>query len=130
MENRQPTLILVYNADGGLLSAASDMVHKIVSPATYPCSLCALTYGAVAMRKEWRAFLADTGLPVLFLYRDEFRTDLDPRDLPLPAILLGDASGGPPQVLVSAEELEALSGLEALMALLAERLAPVPAMMP
>lgn len=130
MENRQPTLILVYNADGGLLSAASDMVHKIVSPATYPCSLCALTYGAVAVRKEWRAFLADRGLPVLFLYRDEFRTDLDRRGLPLPAILLADASGGPPQVLVSAEELEALSGLEALMALLAERLAPVPAMMP
>lgn len=44
------TLIFVYNAKSGLISAFGDMVHKIVSPATYPCSLCALTYGAVCAR--------------------------------------------------------------------------------
>jgi hypothetical protein len=117
-----PTLIFVYNANGGVLSALGDMVHKIVSPATYPCSLCALTYGAVSMRREWRRFLDGAGLPSLFLYRDEFRSDLDMRDLALPAILLGgDASV--PQVLVSADELGALPDLPALIALLEARLA-------
>lgn len=119
-----PTLICVYNAKGGLISALGDMVHKIVSPATYPCSLCALTYGAVSMRGEWRRFLDGTGLPTLFLYRDEFRSDLDGRDLPLPAILLG-GDAGVPQVLVSTAELDALPDLTALIALVQARLAGV-----
>lgn len=117
-----PTLIFVYNARGGLISALGDMVHKIVSPATYPCSLCALTYGAVSMRGEWRRFLDSTGLPTMFLYRDEFRRDLDDRDLALPAILLG-SDAGVPQVLVSAAELDALPDLAALIALVEARLA-------
>ena len=117
------TLIFVYNADGGPLNAVSDAVHKLVSPATYPCSLCALTYGAVAMHGAWRTFLGSTGLPVLFLYRDEFRADLDRRELALPAILLGAASGGPPQVLLSAAELNALADLPTLIDLVKARLA-------
>lgn len=117
-----PPLIFVYNADGGWLNAARDAVHKIVSPDTYPCSLCALTYGAVSMRREWRSFLDRLGLPVLFLYRDEFRRDLDSRDIPLPAILLGDQSGDP-RLLISAAELDALPDLAALIALVEARLA-------
>ena len=119
---RTGTLILVYNADGGLLRAARDAVHKLVSPETYPCSLCALTYGAVSMRREWRRFLKKTGSPVLFLYRDELRADLDSRDIPLPAILVGSESTMP-EVLVSAAELNALPDLGALITLIEARLA-------
>lgn len=121
MERNVPTLIFVYNANGGVLSALGDMVHKIISPATYPCSLCALTYGAVSMRGEWRRFLDGTGLPTLFLYRDELRADLDSRDIPLPAIMLG-GDAGEPQVLVSAAELDALPDLPALIHLVEARL--------
>lgn len=117
-----PTLIFVYNAKSGVLSALGDMVHKIVSPATYPCSLCALTYGAVAMRGEWRQFLDGKGLPTLFLYRDELRSHLDGHDLALPVILLG-GDAGVPQVLVSAAELNALPDLPALIALVEARIA-------
>lgn len=124
MTAAMPTLIFVYNARGGLLSALGDMVHKIVSPATYPCSLCALTYGAVSMRGQWQRFLDRTSLPTLFLYRDEFHADLDHRDLVLPVILLG-GDPGRPQVLVSAAELDALSDLHALIALVQARLAGV-----
>ena len=63
-----------------------------------------------------------TGLPSLFLYRDEFRSHLDARDLALPAILLG-GEAPVPQVLVSAHELDALPDLPALIALLEARLA-------
>lgn len=124
MAAQKPSLILIYNATGGWLSAAGDAVHKLVSPATYPCSLCALTYGAVSMRGAWRRFLGGTGLPVLFLYRDEFRSDLDSRDIPLPAILLG-GEAAMPEVLVSAAELHALPDLPALIALVTARLAAV-----
>jgi hypothetical protein len=124
MARSMPTLIFIYNAKGGLLNAAGDSVHKLASPATYPCSLCALTYGAVSKRPAWSRFLASVGMPTLFLYRDEFRADLDTRDLPLPAILLGN--GGPvPEVLVSAAELDALPDLASLIALIEARLAPV-----
>lgn len=115
-------LIFVYNAKSGLISAFGDMVHKIVSPATYPCSLCALTYGAVSMRGEWRRFLAGTGLPTRFLYRDEFRRQPDVGDLALPVILLGGRAPVP-EVLVSAAELNALPDLPALIALVEARLA-------
>ncbi|MFM7377015.1 MAG: hypothetical protein ACKO1O_02610 [Erythrobacter sp.] len=118
------TLIFVYNADGGLLNAARDAVHKLLRPATYPCSLCALTYGAVSKRPAWRAFLARIGMETLFLYRDEFRSTLDTRDLPLPAILIGGA-GKEPEVLVSASELDGLADLDELITLLEARLARV-----
>ncbi len=121
MSTTLPTLILVYNANGGLRAALGDMLHKIASPATYPCSLCALTYGAVSMRGEWRQFLDRTGLSALFLYRDEFHADLDDRDIALPAILLG-GEAGPPAVLMTAAELDALPDLSALIALMEARL--------
>lgn len=126
MKRTIPTLILVYNADGGVLNALGDMVHKILSPATYPCSLCALTYGPFTMRAAWRTFLDRLGLPVLFLYRDELRQDLDERDIALPAIMLGGETGAP-EVLVSATELADLRDLPALIALVETRIALVSA---
>ena len=78
------------------------------------------------MRAAWRSFLDKLGLQVLFLYRDEFRQNLDQRDIVLPAILLG-AETGAPEVLVSAAELAALRDLPALIALVEERLARVSA---
>ncbi|MBO2010712.1 hypothetical protein [Hymenobacter negativus] len=68
-------LVFVYNADGGRLAGLKDMFHKILSPATYPCSLCAITYGATSMRPEWREFVQHLPVPVDFLHRDEFVRD-------------------------------------------------------
>jgi hypothetical protein len=104
------------------MNALRDGVHKLFSPQTYPCSLCALTYGVATMRGEWRRFLGGLGLPHLFLYRDEFRRDLGGGDLALPAILLADGPGAP-HMLVSADELSRLPDLAALIALIEARLA-------
>ena len=122
MNDKTATLILIYNADGGLLNALRDGLHKLLRPATYPCSLCALTYGTAMMRGEWRRFLGGLGLAHLFLYRDELRRDLGGGDLALPAILLA-AGPGEPAVLVSAQELNRLPDLAALIALVEARLA-------
>ena len=65
-------LIFVYNADSGWFNSLTDAVHKMVSPSTYQCSLCALTYGNVSMKKEWREFIESLPFDVLFLYKDEF----------------------------------------------------------
>lgn len=66
-----PTLIFVYNADSGLFNALGDAVHKLMSPATYPCILCALTYSNVGMRREWRAFTASLEPKSELLHADE-----------------------------------------------------------
>ncbi|KPF63155.1 hypothetical protein [Porphyrobacter sp. AAP60] len=116
-----PTLIFVYNADGGPLNALRDMVHKIISPATYPCSLCALTYGPFAMRRGWRNFLDSLGCAKLFLYRDEMRDLPHIDDLALPVILLARGPGQP-EVLVDADELSGLDDCDALIAFVEHRL--------
>lgn len=43
-------LVIVYNANAGLLAGAMDSLHKLFAPASYPCKLCALTYGLLSMR--------------------------------------------------------------------------------
>lgn len=79
-------LIFVYNADGGRLAGLKDMFHKILSPSTYPCSLCAITYGATSMQPEWHQFIKTLPVPVEFLHRDEFVRDFPQWQAhPLPA---------------------------------------------
>lgn len=115
-------LILVYNADGGLLNAVKDTVHKIASPATYPCSLCALTYGWVSMRAGWRRFLASLPMAKVFHHRDDFALAYPRPGVALPAILLAEDAAAP-RVLICADELDALPDLRALITLVEERLA-------
>ena len=38
-------LLFVYNADTGLFNTVADAAHKILSPSTYSCNLCKVTYG-------------------------------------------------------------------------------------
>jgi hypothetical protein len=116
-----PTLVFVYNAPDGIGAALFDAVHKAVSPSTYPCSLCAVTYGAVAMKREWRAWLKALPIPTRFLHRDGFRRAYPKLEVALPVVLL-DANGTP-RPLLSAEELNALPDLTTLMATLEARLA-------
>jgi hypothetical protein len=120
--NRPATrLILVYNADSGLLNAVKDAVWKVVRPATYPCSLCALSYGWVSMHGRWRRFLRVLPQTKVFHHKDDFARAFPGLAIPLPAILLAN-DDAPPQVLVSAAELDALPDLEALIALTSARL--------
>ncbi len=119
-ENRR--ILIVYNADGGILSAVKDAVHKVVAPASYPCSLCAITYGAVSMRDDWRRFLNTLSDEVTFHHRDDFARDFPSINAPLPAIF-HSRNGEPPRVLVSNLELDQIKGLAALIALMRERLA-------
>lgn len=117
----EPRLILVYNADSGWLNAAKDAVWKVVRPATYPCSLCALTYGWVAMHGRWRRFLEQVPMAKVFHHKDDFAAAFPGIAVALPVILLAE-DGAPPRVLVSAAELDALADLDALIALVEARL--------
>ncbi len=63
MNSSTTRLIFVYNADSGLLNAVKDAIHKAISPSTYPCRLCGLTFGAVRMKSAWKEFIDGLGLP-------------------------------------------------------------------
>ena len=81
-----PTLVFVYDAKSGLFNALADTAHKIFSPGTYSCHLCALTHSNFRVRQEWRQFVESLGRPVEFLHADELRERYGVERVPLPAI--------------------------------------------
>lgn len=89
----KPILVFVYNADSGLVNTLLDIGHKIVSPQTYSCNLCALTHSTFSMRDEWKQFVAQLDCPMEFLHRDELAERYGLRDVPLPAIFLKTEAG-------------------------------------
>lgn len=70
------SLIFVYNADSGAMAALKDYVHKMVKPMTYECNLCAVTYGNLGLKNEWKRFIERIGMPVDFLHMDEYNFDV------------------------------------------------------
>jgi hypothetical protein len=65
-------LIFVYNASSDLFSTITDFAHKILSPSTYDCHLCALTYGNFKEKNEWKTFIENFPVKSIFLHKDEF----------------------------------------------------------
>ncbi|MEM8779384.1 MAG: GTPase [Cyanobacteria bacterium P01_G01_bin.49] len=65
-------IIFVYNANSGLVNTLLDIGHKIISPQTYECNLCQITYGVVAEKEEWKTFRESSTDEFEFLHKDEF----------------------------------------------------------
>lgn len=102
-------IVFVYNANKGVGSAALDWLHKAVSPETYQCDLCSLTYGNFGMKKEWSEFISSLPYPTKFLYRQDLSDYYEPlmkEALPLVALDLGD---GKFDILISADEMKNMS---------------------
>lgn len=112
-------LLFVYKADSGLFNTASDIAHKIFSPDTYECNLCALTHGYFTIRKEWEAFIRGLGLPTEYLHRDE----LDKADGvdagQLPAVYRWHDEGW--RLCLGPDAINGCDGLEQLEILIKER---------
>ncbi len=111
----RPALVFVYNAAGGLFNAVADAAHKILSPATYQCSLCALTHTAFRMRPEWKRFLATLDPPPEFLHADELRGRHGLTDVELPAVFA--RRDGRLTLLIDAAAINACRTLEELQQL-------------
>jgi len=116
-----PTLVFVYNADSGFMNTLLDIGHKILSPDTYSCKLCALTHSTFRMRSDWRDFARALGYPVEFLHRDELAARYGITNVALPAVLL--ASGDKLTPWIGPEEIGRCNTLTELEAKIGERLA-------
>ena len=87
-------LIFVYNSDDTVLSLIKDTAHKMVSPNTYPCNLCRITYPGVSMREDWQKFIQSLPNEVVFLHRDEFHKQYpDKKNIQLPAAFHENSAG-------------------------------------
>jgi hypothetical protein len=114
-------LVFVYNADSGVFNTLADAAHKIFSPRTYACHLCALTHTAVRMRGEWKRFLEGLGRPLEFLHADELSARYGLKGVRLPAAFTKD--GGGLKLLAGADSINACRTLDDLKRLLLEGLA-------
>jgi hypothetical protein len=116
-------LIFVYNANAGIAAGIIDSIHKTVSPSTYDCSLCAITYGAFAMDRRWKAWLKTLPLDVVFHHRPDFRAAYpDAAHIALPAVLIWRS--GKLQVLLGPQDITATGSVDSLIAALEMRLCP------
>jgi hypothetical protein len=113
-------LVFVYNADSGVFNTLADTAHKIFSPQTYACNLCALTHSAVGMRGEWRRFLDGLGRPLEFLHADELASRHGVTGVPLPAVFWKE--GESLKVLAGADSINACATLDDLKRLILESL--------
>lgn len=107
-------LLFVYNAEAGLVAGLMDSIHKLVSPDTYPCGLCAITYGAVRMDPRWRAWLKSAPFEAVFHHRADFRAAYPGVDIALPAVLLSDSNGF--RTLLDADDFASIRDLDTLIA--------------
>lgn len=105
-------LLFVYNADSGKLNALLDSAHKIVSPSTYNCQLCQLTYGLVNEKQAWKQFREQLEDEVVFLHRDEFEKQFEQK-LKYPFLARVDNQNI--ELLLSAEEMSEIEDTEALI---------------
>ncbi|MRI01520.1 GTPase [Kriegella sp. EG-1] len=71
--NKIDKLIFVYNAETGLQNQLLDGAHKILSPSTYNCRLCAITFGAFKENTTWKNFRKTSSLTMEFLHKDEYK---------------------------------------------------------
>jgi hypothetical protein len=116
----QVKLIFVYNANAGIVAGIMDSIHKTVSPATYPCSLCAITYGAVRMDVRWKAWLRAQPFESIFYHRPDFRAVYPDVHVDLPVILV--ERDGNLETLVAAGDFKRAATVDTLIALIETRL--------
>ena len=117
----KPTLVFVYNADSGLFNTVTDIAHKILSPQTYSCNLCAITHSYFSVKQQWTDFLEEQDVNCEFLHRDEFIQKYQIKDENLPAIFLKLQDNLSPWL--TAQEINDCKDLNALKQLMLEKLA-------
>lgn len=105
-------LIFVYNADSGYLNAAVDAVHRIVSPETYPCDLCALTFSPIREREAWKRYRERSTQKMIFYHKDEFEEEYG-RRFTYPLVLCED--DGRLMPLITKQELQQMETLDQLI---------------
>lgn len=130
-EESQKILIFVYNADsGGFFTGLKDTLHKTFRKSTYECNLCAVTFGAFGMKKDWKNFVNNLDVPVEFkkkdkfkfefLHKDEFNEKYNIAGAKFPSAYLYDKSGL--ELFISQDEMNTIKSIEELKELVNKKI--------
>ena len=122
-EDKELKLIFVYNADsGGFFTGLKDTLHKTFRKSTYQCNLCAVTFGAFGMKKDWKNFVNNLDVPVEFkkkdkfqfefLHKDEFNEKYKVKDAKFPSAYILNSSSL--DVFISQDEMNAVKSIDEL----------------
>lgn len=114
--------LFIYNANSGKRNALMDVAHKILSPKTYDCNLCDITYGIFSENMTWKSFREQSSVAMEFLHKDEFSKMYASKfghKFTFPIILAETGNGL--EVYVGTEELNALKDSQDLIGILKKR---------
>ena len=98
-------LVFVYNADSGMFNTLTDIAHKVFSPKTYECNLCAISHSYLSERSEWKDFIQELGVEFEFLHRDEFLKKYSSKEKNFPVIF--ELINGELKLSLSADQINA-----------------------
>ncbi|MBT8257989.1 MAG: GTPase [Bacteroidia bacterium] len=115
------TLIIIYNANSGKTNAILDVAHKWISPGTYNCRLCSLTYGTFSEKQAWKEFRKTSSVAMEFYHKDEFESAFRTQEFSYPVVLLSE--NNKLTTFIPKEELNAIKTLDELIQLIEKRLA-------
>ena len=112
-------LIFIYNVKSGVVNELVDFAHKIISPETYNCNLCAISYGAFSIKKKWSTYIETLPLKSTFTYRDKF-SKKGSSNLKFPSVFLRNDAGL--EEIITASEINEIKNLDQLIDLLNRKL--------
>lgn len=118
-DNNNSELVFIYNAKSGIINSLIDFTHKVISPDTYECNLCAITYGTFTKKNLWADYIESIPIASIFTYKDKI-ADKKLDNVILPAVFLKKNDRF--IQLISSIELNKLDNLEGLIVLLNARL--------
>lgn len=116
-------ILFVHNLDSGVLESLHDYSSsRGAASKADDCPLSKITHSPVGVKKEWKRFLKELGIPTRSLDRDEFIHEFGNRPIPYPVVIY--KHGPELSILISAEELNRCRELSDLIGLVEERLRP------
>ena len=118
-DNNKSKLVFIYNAKSGIINSLIDFTHKVISPDTYECNLCAITYGTFAKKDIWEDYIESLPISSIFTYKDKI-LDKKLDNVILPAVF--QKKNDRFIQLISSVELNKLNNLQGLIVLLNSRL--------
>jgi hypothetical protein len=117
------SLLFVYNAESGILPKLKDQFSRVAADKKGGCNLVAVTFSPVGMKKEWKRFVHDLGIPVGFMSRDEFSSRFRTTTASFPAAFL--QTGNDLVLIISTDEINLCAHLEDLISLVQQRLTQI-----
>lgn len=113
-------LYFAYNAKGGFFNGLTDSIHKILSPSTYSCDLCAITHHSAGMKFTHKRFLDKLPYQVRFIHKDEIKEFPFLKNTDLPCIFISDGRAW--KFILKNDEISKIKSTQALEAAILKNL--------